>query len=557
MTVPLGVVSRPRRFTWSFWSLVSAGALLFLLLFLVLPLGRLLGASLFSGSGDRIWSAYAALFTKAYYLEALGNSIVLTVVATVIATGLGTALAYLLSRYRLRGKLLVRALIVLTFVSPPFIGAYSWILLFGRSGFVTKSLHDLGITLPSIYGWPGTIIVLSLQATPLVYLMVSSGFRTIDQSVEDAAVNLGASHWRTLWTTTLPLMRPAISTGAMLAAVTAFTDIGTPAIIGQNLRVLPRLIYQEFVSETGTDYQVASALSVVLLLFTIGALLLQRWYSRRHSYGHSCNTPLAIRQSTPVHRAIVHVIVYGIVLVIALPILTVVVSSVLKTQGSTFLLEFSLDGWRKTPRLWTALGNTMFLATVSTVLCVAIGTLIAYVTTRRRSRVSDAIDFLSMVPYAVAGIVLAIAMSVTFGGAPFYLAGTFTILILVYVVRRLPFSVRSSAAMLAQTGSSAEEASVNLGVPPWKTFFRITVPMILPAILSGGLLTWATLVREFNATVILYGSQTGTMAVEIFRQVLRGDFASASVVGTLLLLVSAVPIIILFKFLGKDEEFLS
>lgn len=550
-------MARRQRAPLDFWSVVSIVVLAFLLLFLIVPLVKLIGSSLFGDDPSRILKAYSDLVTKAYYRDALLNSLILTACATVIATTLGTILAYLISRYRIRGKLFVRALIVLTFVSPPFIGAYSWILLFGRSGFVTEWFAGWGVTLPSIYGWPGTILVLGLQSTPLVYLMVSSGFKTIDQSIEDAAINLGSSHAKVFWGTTLPLMRPAISTGALLAAVTAFTDFGTPAIIGQNLRVLPRLIYSEFVSETGSDYQVASALSVVLLLFTIGALTFQRFYARRHSYGNACNMPLGIRQSTRGHRLLVNLAVHGILLITALPLLTVMASSLLKTQGSKFILEFSLEGWQNTPRLWESLINTMFLSTTATLVCVIVGPLIAYLIVRRPGRTTGFIDFLSMVPYAVAGVVLAIAISVTFGGAPFYLAGTFLILIIVYVVRRLPFSVRASAAMLGQTGSQAEEASVNLGVPPSRTFLRITVPMILPAILSGGLLTWATLVREFNATVILYGSNTGTMSVEIFRQILRADFGAASVIGTLLILVSLAPILILFKFLGKDEEFLS
>lgn len=105
-------------------------------------------------------------------------------------------------------------------------------------------------------------------------------------------------------------------------------------------------------------------------------------------------------------------------------------------------------------------------------------------------------------------------------------------------------------------GTQTEEASVNLGVPPGRTFLRITVPMITPAILSGALLTWATIVREFNATIILYGTSTGTMSVEVFRHVTQGNFAAASVVGAVLIMVSLIPIIILFKLMGKDEDFL-
>ncbi len=543
----------------SFWTLMSWFACAVFAVLLLYPLGRMIVSSMLSGANSEvgIWGAYVNLFTKPYYYRALINSVILSVAATIGAVLLGVPLAYLVSRFNIRGKLFVRAAIVLTFVAPPFIGAYSWILLLGNNGVIRRALGEIGIEFPSIYGWGGLILVLTLQGMPFVFLMTSAALKTVDQSVEDAAINLGRRPLNALRTAILPLLAPGISTGALLVFVTAFADFGTPAIIGQNLRVFPRLIYSEFINETtGSDLTVASSLSVVLLLVSLGALLYQRHYARRRSYGTLTVNPLRGRKLVGAKLIAATAYVYTVIIVASLPLLTVIVTSFLKTRRSVLIAEFTLDGYVNAPRLWSSLANTLLSTTLATLICVGIGCIMGYVVARQKTRLGALVDFASMTPYAVAGVVFGIAFSMSFGGKPFLLAGTMTILVMAYVIRRLPYSIRSVSGMLNQIGTQAEEASVNLGVPPARTFWRITVPMILPAIASGALLTWATVIREFNATVILYGSDTMTMSVEVFRQVLAGNFGDASVVGTVLIAISVVPIVLLFTLLGKDEDFL-
>lgn len=550
-------LQKPRRMPIEFWSVMSAVAVLIFAVLLIYPLLRMIFGSIPQDDTGGFWSPYVEMFTKPYYYMALVNSLVLSAASTVGAVVVGVPLAYAVHRYEIPNKLTIRVAIVLTFVAPPFIGAYSWILLFGNSGILTRFLADWGLKLPSIYGWGGLILVLTLQGVPFVFLLTGSALKTVDQSVEDAARNLGRTPFNAFRTAILPLLAPGISTGALLVFVTSFSDFGTPAIIGQNLRVFPRLIYSEFINETtGSNFRLASALSVVLLLVSLLALLIHRAYVRRHSYGTITVNPLKGQILPAGRRMAVTAAVYFVVLVSSLPLLTVVVTSFLRAKKSAITAEFTLDGYLNTPRLWGSFLNTLLYTTAATILCVIAGCIVGYVVARQKSRLGGLIDFASMVPYAVAGVVFGIAYSMTFGGAPFYLAGSATILVLVYFIRRLPYSIRSVAAMLSQMGTQAEEASVNLGVPPALTFWRITIPMIFPAVVSGALLTWTTIIREFNATVILYGSNTTTMSVEVFRQVLAGNFGDASVVGTVLIVASLIPIAILFAVLGKDEEFL-
>lgn len=550
--------SLPRPGFWG-WMTFAAAAIFFVLL--VLPLGKLVLSSFTSSrttAGDfSIWQTYKEFFQYRYYYSTLLNSLFVSASATVLATLVGFPLAYLVSRVELPGKLLVRVAVVLTFVSPPFIGAYAWILLLGRNGLITQTFAKLGLDIPSIYGWPGIILVFTLNAFPFVFLLVSSGFRTIDQSLEDAAINLGRTRLGALRTVILPLMVPSISTGALLVFVTTFADFGTPMIIGEGFRVIASLIYSEFINEFGGNPRVASTLSVILLSVTIGALLIQRWIAKRTSFGQDATKPLGVYRLPRGGTSLAALFVYGVVIAALLPTITIVVSAFLKSQGPILYPEFSLEGFRLARRLPLALKNSLLFVSAATLLCVVAGALIGYVVSRGRGRLVAAIDTMSMVPFAVAGVVLGIALSLTFGSAPFFLGGTAAILILAYFIRRLPYTVRSVSSLLHQVGVQQEEASINLGAPPFLTFLWITVPQVTPALLSGALLTWATTAREFNTTVMLYVAQTRTVPVEVFTQVLQGNFGAASVVGTVLIAITVIPIIVLFTVLGGDEEVLT
>lgn len=541
---------------FNFWTLMPLLAIALFLILLIYPLVRMFVESL-TGTDADVLGVYAELFSKAYYYESLINSLFIGAVVTILAGVVGVTVAYLVSRFNVPGKLFVRASVVLTLVSPPFIGAYSWILLFGANGLLRKGLEGVGIDLPSIVGVPGLIVVLTLQGLPFVFLMTSSALSNVDQSVEDGSINLGRTRTSTFFRAIFPLLRSGISTGMLLVFVTAFADFGTPAIIGKNVRVFPTLVYNSYINEAqGANFSQAASLSVVLLVVCIGALLIQRSYGKRHSYGVAAVTPLAPIRLTGGKRALATAVVYAVILIAILPLLTVIVTSFLKTEFQRFTMEFTFDGYTTDPALLSSLGNTLVFTTIATVMCTVAGCLVGYVIARRRTRLGATIDLLSMVPYAVAGVVFGIAFSMGFGSAPFFLAGTGTILVLAYFMRRLPYSIRAVSSLLSQLGTSAEEASVNLGVAPAKTFWRVTIPMIMPAVASGALLTWATVIREFNATAILYGSQTATMTVQVFSNVSYGHFENASAMGTILIIVSLVPVIVLMTAFGKNEEIL-
>ncbi len=539
-----------------FWPVVTALVFVALFALLVMPVVNIVGLSL-SGKDAQssVWANYATFFSERFYYQTLINSLQVSLAATALAVLVGVPAAYFATRYDIWGRGFVRAAVVLTFVSPPFIGSYSWVILFGRSGLITATLADFGISLPSIYGAPGIVLVFTLQFFPFVFLMVSSGLKSIDQSIEDAARNLGSGELRVFFTVLLPLLVPSISAGALLVFVAAFTDIGTPIIIGERFRVLPVLIFGEFVNEFGGRPILASTLAVLLLTVTTAALLLQRWFAGLHAHGTAAIRPLTIQEQRPLKRLLASAYVLLLVGMALLPIVNIVISSFLKANGPLLIAEFTLGNYARILRtIAVPLSNTLFYTTVATAMCAIVGTAVGYIIVRRPGRLGGLLDGVVMFSYAVPGIVLGVGLIVTYNEPPIILTGTSAILILAFFIRRLPFSVRSSVSMLQQLSRDTEDASINLGAGPGRTFLKITVPLLSMAILSGVLLTWSNTIRELSATLILQSGNTVTLSIEIFNEVVNANFGLASALGTVLILLTFLPLVVLFTFLGKREE---
>ena len=384
----VSAVMAGRRFwrKWTFWHWVTAVSLLVLAVVLVYPVGQLLIKSFVAKDGGFTLKNYVTFLSKRYYRLALTNSLWVCTVSTIIATAIGVPMAFLLTRYRLPGKPLIRTLIILSLLSPPFIGTYSWIVLLGRAGIITRAMEAIGITLPTIYGPRGIILVFSLHFFPYVYLFTSAALQSIDRSLEEAAANLGVNGWTRFRTVTLPLVLPAISAGALMAFMSALADFGTPQLIGEGFQLLPIAAYAEYMNEIGGNPGMAGALSMGLVVISAVALFLQRWVTRRSFSMSSLRPPEVV--DLPLGRKILATaFCYLVVLVAILPQVVVVVSSFRKTKGPIFLNEFGLDNYITIfDRVPGAVANTFRLSTVAIVIMVIAGLLMAYVITRRRAR---------------------------------------------------------------------------------------------------------------------------------------------------------------------------
>jgi iron(III) transport system permease protein len=536
-----------------FWWSVTLLAFLTVLAFLVYPLATVLVTS-FTGEEKRFVLAenYHRFFTHRYYYSSLINSLTLSGLATLGAVLVGTALAFAVTRYPLPGKTFIRTAANLALLSPPFIGAYSWVVLFGRMGLANQALSRIGWSLPTIYGWRGILLVFVVQYFPFVFLLTSAALRSVDQSMEDAAMSLGSPPRRTFRTAILPVIAPSLTAGALLVFMATMADFGTPMIIGEGLRTLPTLMYGEFINELGGNPAMASTLGSLLILVNTTALMAQRYYAFRKAYNVVCIQPLRVRRTAPARRAALTAFAYLVVGVALIPSTTIIISSCMPTRGPVMYAGFSLQSYQSifhlVPR---AIANTFVLTALAVALDVLLGVLVAYLLARRRSRTHALLDALIMLAYAVPGTVVGVGLIVVYNRPPVVLTGTWMILLVSYFIRHLPYPVRSCTAMLQQIDLRVEEASVSLGVPPFRTFLKVTIPLMFPAILSGAALAWMTTIGELSSSILLYSGPWATMSVAIFTEVFSNHFGTASALASILIAAAFVPLFLTYRVLGE------
>jgi iron(III) transport system permease protein len=539
-----------------FWGAVTLGIIVVLAVLLILPILRVLLLSFVDAdTGGFTLGNYVEVFTRNYYVNGLKNTMFVGVLGTLGACLLGIPLAFFTARFHIHGRAWISTLAILVLVAPPFIGAYAWIMMLGSNGFITNFLDGLGIGIPTIYGAHGIILVFTLKFFPFVFLMTQTALNAVNKSFEDAAENLGCTPWQRFTKITLPLVFPAISTGAIICFVLAIADFGTPAILGRGFRTLSTIAFAAYRSELGGLPTMAVTVSIIMMAISMLALLAQRRILARRRYASSLTNLPVRKRLTGWRNVAVHLFCHATVLIAMLPTLVVVYTSFLKTNGPVFVGGFGFESyiraWRTTPE---AIGNSFLFSLAAVVLITIFSALISYVIVRRETPASGAIDFLMMVPYLVPGVVMAIGFVTTFRSGMFEGFSVAALLILLYFIRRLPYGVRSTTSSLRQIKPSMEEAAINLGAPPPLAFLKVTVPLILPGLIVGSLMGFITAINELSGTLIIYDSGTITMPVKIYLAVLDGEFGLAAALSTVLLLCTGVCVYAVFRFADNRES---
>ncbi|UKS30884.1 iron ABC transporter permease [Paenibacillus sp. HWE-109] len=536
---------------WDFWTVVTLLVYVFMFAFIIYPLFSLLMNSFLSEDGQVTIQNYILFMKLKYYRSALINSFMVSTVATVFAILIGVPLAYITSRYAIKFKGLLQIMVITSLLSPPFIGAYSWILLTGNNGYITRFIHSLGINIPSIYGWHGIVIVFALQFYPHIFLYVSGALKTIDTSLEEASESLGMNSWQRLRTITLPLIFPTLSAGALMVFMASFADFGTPMLLGQGFKVLPILAYEQFISEMGGNPAMASTLSIILILCSTLILFFQRYFVSRKNFSMTGMRTPKVKELRPVLKWVFTILAFIPACISILPQITVIITSFIKTKGPVFQSGFSLGSYREVLfRVPRAIINTYSYSILSIIIMVVAGMLIAYILVRRKSKVTAFLDGIIMIPYVMPGTVLGISLIIAFNKPPIVLTGTWFILVIAYVVRKIPYTIRSSTAILHQLDHSVEEASISLGVPPMKTFFKTTGRLMAPGVLSGAILSWITTINELSSTLVLYYGATATISVTIYSEVITSNFGTGAALASILTMTTLISLIIASKLSG-------
>ena len=532
------------------WFWVKLMVFIIFALFLVWPFSSIIINAFKNSKVDGFTLAnFQKFFQKKYYYGALKNSVMISVVPSIFAVLLGVPMAYLMTRYNVWGKKVWHVLAILSLMSPPFLGAYAWIMMFGRAGSVTVFLKNFGITIPTIYGFGGISTVLTLKLYPYIYMYTSGAMESIDSSLEECAENLGSDRLRRFLTVTMPVVTPSITAGALVVFMSALADFGTPMLLGgQDFRTLPVLIYNEYLSEIGGNGNLASAISIIIVIITLVMLVVQKTYVGRRNYIMSALRPPKEIEVHGMKRFWVTLPVFLISFISFLPQIIVCTSSFQHTNYSSFTGGFTFENYQNLgSRLWTTMGNTFSYSLIAMVFIVIIGILMSYVVVRKPGKTGGLLDMLLMAPYVIPGSVLGLCYIVTFNVKPLVLTGTAAIIIISYVIRKLPYTVRSSSAFLMQMDPSVEEASINLGVPPMKTFWKVTARLMLPGVFSGAILSWVTCINELSCSIMLSSGKNNTLTIEAYTNIVRNSIGSGAALSAILTVTSAVILIICLK----------
>ncbi|MEP1572127.1 ABC transporter permease [Roseibium album] len=543
----------PVRF--DFWTAMTLLVIAVLFVLLILPIASVFFVSfLDEDTGAFTLANYVEVFTRNYYVKGLRNTLTVGLLGTLGACLIGVPLAFFTARFRIRGKALISTLAILVLVAPPFIGAYAWIMMLGANGFITNFFKDLGLNLPTIYGAHGIILVFTLKFFPFVFLMTKTALGSVNKSFEDAAENLGCNALQRFFHVTLPLVFPAVSTGAIICFVLSIADFGTPAILGRGFRTLSTIAYSAYTSELGGKPTMAVTVSLVMMAISILALFIQRRFLSKRRYASALTNRPVIQQLKGWRNWGAHAFCYAVVITAMFPTLVVVYTSILETNGPVFTGEYGLSSYRRVlldaPE---AIFNSFRFSLIAVAVIAVFSGLISYLIVRRENAVSGTIDVLMMVPYLVPGVVMAIGFVTTFRSGWYDLTGTGLIIVMILFIRRLPYGVRSTTTNLRQIKPSLEEAAVNLGASPLRAFVSVTVPLILPGLIVGSLMSFITAINELSSTLILYNSKTVTMPVKIYISVLDGEFGLAAALSTILLVCSGLCVYAVF-LLADDRE---
>lgn len=312
------------------------------------------------------------------------------------------------------------------------------------------------------------------------------------------------------------------------------------------------MVYEEYMSETGGNASFASTLSIIIIICAVALLLVQKLIISKRNYTMSALNPPKVIELSPLKKIVLTIFCFLLGFIAILPQITVIVTSFIKTNGPIFVKGFSLGSYTEILyRLGSTIKNTFVFSTVAILIMVLAGLLVSYLIVRKRSKLNSFLDILIMFPFVVPGAVLGISLLVAFNKPPIYISGTWFIMVIAYVIRKLPYTIRSSTAILYQIDAAIEEASISLGVPPLQTFFKTTAILMLPGVFSGAILSWITTINELSSSIMLYTGKTATISVAIYTEVVRANFGTAAALATILTVATTISILIFTKISGN------
>ena len=538
------------------WFVISIIMLLLFIAVLIYPMFGIIKQAVVMPDGSFSWEQFQKFFGQSYYSKTIVNSFKITLFVTVLTLVIGIPFAYFYAFYRLKGAKILFVVSILCCMSAPFLGAYSWVMLLGRAGVITKFFKTaFGIKLPSIYGFGGIALSQTLKFFPLVFIYMNGAFKSIDNTLMEAASNMGCVGVKRLFKIVLNLTMPTILAAALMVFMQAFADFGTPTVLGEGFKTFPVLLYNEYLGENGSNYNFAAALAVIAVIVTAVVFFLQKWATSRFKFSINALHPVEKKPAAGIQGFLMHLYCYLLCAIAFLPQIYIIYLSFRKCKGAVFSPGFSLGNYQQAikKKLWMASKNTVYMGVLALIVIIVIAVILAYLVVRRSSALNHTLDTISMLPYIMPGAVIGIALLIAYGAKPFALTGTATIMILSFAIRRMPYTIRSATATLMAIPISIEEAAISLGASKLKTFVKVTVPMMSNGIISGAILSWVAIVTELSSSVILYSNKTATLTMQAYIYIGRGEYGTAAAFAAILTVITAISLF-LYMAITKSED---
>ena len=510
-----------------------------LAVFIVLPLVKVVQFSLWPG-GQFNPKYFLNFFRKSYYWRPLINSMIVGSLVSLFGTIVAFIFAYGITRTDIPGKGIFRLIAMMPIVSPPFLIALAAILLLGHHGVVTEALHLNW----DIYGLPGLVLTETLAYFPIAFMILEGVLSKIDPAIEEAALDMGASKLRTFLTVTLPLAIPGIASAMLLVFIRSLEDFGNPVVIQGNFQVLTVAAYH---AVTGMyNMPLGATLAIFMLIPTLMIFVVQKYYVARRSYVTVTGKPSGVGlKSTEPH---VKYPIFGLMILLSGVIIllygVVLFGSFTKIWGIDHTLTlknyqyvFSVGG--------QYVLDTIEIALIATPIGGILSMIIAYLVVRKRFLGRGLMEFVSMLNFAVPGVVVGIGYILAFNTPPLRLTGTALIIILVFIFRRMPVGIRDGIAQLQQIDPSIEEASSSLGAGFFRTFTRVTLPLVAPAFLSGLVYIFVRCMTAISAVVFVVSASWQLLIVALLYEVDQANLSAAAAYGYVIIAIVLAAIVLM------------
>jgi iron(III) transport system permease protein len=535
-----------------------------LLLLVVNPLARLFMVSFEVSRGHGFTLAnYVYAYSRARYVEALGNSLILGLSSATVCVLFGVPMAWGISRTNMPCKGLVWVSILATFIIPAYLGAIGWILLAGpNSGWLNRVFMALTGAAKgpfNVYSMPGLVLVVASYSFPYMFVFTKSALDLVSSEMEDAANILGAGTLRTTLRVTLPLVLPAILGAFIISFLEAIALFGSPALIALPARfqVVTTQLWQFF--EFPPKVGVAAAYAMPLLLITIALFALQRRITARKGYVSLTGKG---GERRPVNLGpwrwgllayclgVCGLSVYG-------PMTVLLQAAFAKAWGRGFSLDnLTLDNIR-----WVivdnqptrqAIVNTFTYSGAASAIAIVLALSVAYIVQRRLLRYANVLSFVAMAPFVIPGIVLAIGFYAAYTRPPLAIYGTGLILVLAFATRFLPIAYANSQAAIRSINPELEDAVRILGGSRLTAIHRVVAPLLKRGLAGGFILVFIPATRELSSAIFLYSINTRVLSVLLFDKSDEGNFELLAAIGLVMVVITVLAVLIGFRLLGRD-----